>query len=114
MIRRPPRSTLFPYTTLFRSGHVAPRDTAPGDELVEPREAGLGGVRVGRQPLRDEELPRRRLQHEVGERPSDVEPDPVGHYCSGVRGAGAIGGWPETRCAPAPFGQPLSIPASRA
>src|SRR3712207_8723353 len=22
MIRRPPRSTLFPYTTLFRSGHV--------------------------------------------------------------------------------------------
>src|SRR5260370_18324918 len=26
MIRRPPRSTLFPYTTLFRSGSV----TAPG------------------------------------------------------------------------------------
>src|ERR1051326_9511391 len=26
MIRRPPRSTLFPYTTLFRSG----RDTSPG------------------------------------------------------------------------------------
>src|SRR3712207_7743828 len=25
MIRRPPRSTLFPYTTLFRSGRVAPR-----------------------------------------------------------------------------------------
>src|SRR3712207_6967466 len=24
MIRRPPRSTLFPYTTLFRSGEVAP------------------------------------------------------------------------------------------
>src|SRR3712207_7877488 len=24
MIRRPPRSTLFPYTTLFRSGHEAP------------------------------------------------------------------------------------------
>src|SRR3712207_9003908 len=23
MIRRPPRSTLFPYTTLFRSGHTA-------------------------------------------------------------------------------------------
>src|SRR3712207_8341938 len=23
MIRRPPRSTLFPYTTLFRSGYVA-------------------------------------------------------------------------------------------
>src|SRR2546430_7343848 len=25
MIRRPPRSTLFPYTTLFRSGHGARR-----------------------------------------------------------------------------------------
>src|SRR5258707_7418418 len=25
MIRRPPRSTLFPYTTLFRSCHAAPR-----------------------------------------------------------------------------------------
>src|SRR5687768_18091848 len=24
MIRRPPRSTLFPYTTLFRSSHPAP------------------------------------------------------------------------------------------
>src|SRR2546429_6414518 len=25
MIRRPPRSTLFPYTTLFRSGRAAPK-----------------------------------------------------------------------------------------
>src|SRR3712207_6971479 len=31
MIRRPPRSTLFPYTTLFRSGHPAARGPpAPG------------------------------------------------------------------------------------
>src|SRR5687767_10227991 len=28
MIRRPPRSTLFPYTTLFRSYRVAERETA--------------------------------------------------------------------------------------
>src|SRR2546428_9220811 len=28
MIRRPPRSTLFPYTTLFRSRSSAPRTTA--------------------------------------------------------------------------------------
>src|SRR5688572_32271548 len=36
MIRRPPRSTLFPYTTLFRSLLV---DLAPGvgDELLEER-----------------------------------------------------------------------------
>src|SRR2546427_5405937 len=37
MIRRPPRSTLFPYTTLFRSGRDA-------DEIAEcaPAEAGRG------------------------------------------------------------------------
>src|SRR5256885_2229962 len=29
MIRRPPRSTLFPYTTLFRSAHRPPRLAAP-------------------------------------------------------------------------------------
>src|SRR3712207_7568037 len=54
MIRRPPRSTLFPYTTLFRSdcpespgerihwvrGHGA---TAPGDVAVRPDERGTTG-----------------------------------------------------------------------
>src|SRR2546426_4717430 len=30
MIRRPPRSTLFPYTTLFRSGRQVPRLAASG------------------------------------------------------------------------------------
>src|SRR2546430_6745033 len=30
MIRRPPRSTLFPYTTLFRSVLQVPPDTASG------------------------------------------------------------------------------------
>src|SRR2546425_3856834 len=34
MIRRPPRSTLFPYTTLFRSRAV--RRAAPGLERVSP------------------------------------------------------------------------------
>src|ERR1039457_5898491 len=29
MIRRPPRSTLFPYTTLFRSGHAAGARVGP-------------------------------------------------------------------------------------
>src|SRR3712207_7508756 len=32
MIRRPPRSTLFPYTTLFRSATSAPAPT--GDEVI--------------------------------------------------------------------------------
>src|SRR3712207_7236455 len=38
MIRRPPRSTLFPYTTLFRS---------PAVVVVVPEPAGEGGVRPG-------------------------------------------------------------------
>src|SRR2546430_1983334 len=45
MIRRPPRSTLFPYTTLFRSG-IARVAHAEGDvlEIAEQREVGgLGG-----------------------------------------------------------------------
>src|SRR3712207_8975930 len=33
MIRRPPRSTLFPYTTLFRSKPVLYRPVALGDRL---------------------------------------------------------------------------------
>src|SRR2546426_5391644 len=39
MIRRPPRSTLFPYTTLFRSRR-------PGDDGRDP--AGAGGLVRGR------------------------------------------------------------------
>src|SRR5262245_64167905 len=31
MIRRPPRSTLFPYTTLFRSGNLPPREISMKD-----------------------------------------------------------------------------------
>src|SRR3712207_8026573 len=32
MIRRPPRSTLFPYTTLFRSGSAPRRDEQHGQD----------------------------------------------------------------------------------
>src|SRR3989454_11966325 len=42
MIRRPPRSTLFPYTTLFRS-HRAPLEL---EQNVARLEAGLGGGAV--------------------------------------------------------------------
>src|SRR5258708_22387953 len=40
MIRRPPRSTLFPYTTLFRSLYVlADKEPRPGahEEFIRPR-----------------------------------------------------------------------------
>src|SRR5256885_3239549 len=43
MIRRPPRSTLFPYTTLFRSRtRPRPRHSAGGGEGPPSRLAGLG------------------------------------------------------------------------
>src|SRR5438270_9794410 len=39
MIRRPPRSTLFPYTTLFRSGRRGHREGKPDSrELVPPKQ----------------------------------------------------------------------------
>src|SRR2546430_15902690 len=37
MIRRPPRSTLFPYTTLFRSEHLEPPDRTEGEGAVDDR-----------------------------------------------------------------------------
>src|SRR2546430_4148005 len=40
MIRRPPRSTLFPYTTLFRSHFVAARHT-PEPDAAECGKTGL-------------------------------------------------------------------------
>src|SRR3712207_6906312 len=36
MIRRPPRSTLFPYTTLFRSSHPRPRRLLCRDGASKP------------------------------------------------------------------------------
>src|SRR2546429_5601668 len=52
MIRRPPRSTLFPYTTLFRSlrqiiGGGQPVTSATDDHDV------VGGLRLGRAPGRN-------------------------------------------------------------
>src|SRR2546427_5977415 len=46
MIRRPPRSTLFPYTTLFRSRPDAPRVGAPSGGGV-PRREGEQGITLG-------------------------------------------------------------------
>src|SRR2546427_9436016 len=55
MIRRPPRSTLFPYTTLFRSrGHS------------QQKAAHRGGIRIGAQPgqkLKDTVLLQRSEEH---------------------------------------------------
>src|SRR3712207_8974385 len=40
MIRRPPRSTLFPYTTLFRSGNVPPPEIEMAFDWAQLAEDG--------------------------------------------------------------------------
>src|SRR5258708_20177092 len=46
MIRRPPRSTLFPYTTLFRSAFVTAVFTPPANVPLAPVCAGAVKVTV--------------------------------------------------------------------
>src|SRR3712207_7389686 len=59
MIRRPPRSTLFPYTTLFRSERAqALVAQPPGDDGEHEEPDDLHGERRGREG------------HEAGHRPS--------------------------------------------
>src|SRR3712207_6860444 len=70
MIRRPPRSTLFPYTTLFRSRELA----RVGDAVGDRRGADLA-LRAD-QPLRhrrlgDEEGARGLRRGEAAEQPED-------------------------------------------
>src|SRR3712207_7492034 len=47
MIRRPPRSTLFPYTTLFRSGALEGGEVDHGDGGVDRPRLGRGLDRPG-------------------------------------------------------------------
>src|SRR2546422_5015126 len=60
MIRRPPRSTLFPYTTLFRSparGRAARRERSPPrrSRVQSPRAGPATGCGLLRQRRRSEE-----------------------------------------------------------
>src|SRR3712207_7592968 len=70
MIRRPPRSTLFPYTTLFRSDDAAqhlrpaPRQLELADADVRPHVGRAGHqVRVARQAERGDVEGRRSEEH---------------------------------------------------
>src|SRR2546427_12726710 len=51
MIRRPPRSTLFPYTTLFRSNLSYTRITAPSAGVVSKKSVEVGQLVQPGQPL---------------------------------------------------------------
>src|SRR2546422_3679471 len=57
MIRRPPRSTLFPYTTLFRSRAVGWRGArgGGGDRPAPRRPLGAAARRLRRRARRSEE-----------------------------------------------------------
>src|SRR5256885_8705713 len=59
MIRRPPRSTLFPYTTLFRSEH--------GQELRQPERRKVQYVAIGlkefTKPATDAEVEKYYAEH---------------------------------------------------
>src|SRR3712207_7037711 len=61
MIRRPPRSTLFPYTTLFRSCPRAGRGEARRSGARPVRARGAPGLEE-----RPEELDRERQHHRRG------------------------------------------------
>src|SRR3712207_7069599 len=78
MIRRPPRSTLFPYTTLFRSdavedvGHGVPLDVLDHVLVavaVAPALARLDEARVNRR-LQSAQSLRERERHDVRDRKS--------------------------------------------
>src|ERR1051326_2951495 len=68
MIRRPPRSTLFPYTTLFRSVHERRRPTRPrgAEPGADPEERGVDLLHGAPEPLGERGGARRREEHVAG------------------------------------------------
>src|SRR2546425_2611886 len=87
MIRRPPRSTLFPYTTLFRSrgcgarGRVLPPRSDPGDRARHaPADRPLPP-----RPWRDRSAPRRLAGR--GDAPRDGRRSVPGHGDAVLGGA---------------------------
>src|SRR2546422_7108044 len=71
MIRRPPRSTLFPYTTLFRSGRQRPGDRLGAERPREDdrarghrrRRRGRAGAEGGRRGILDRKSTRLNSSH---------------------------------------------------
>src|SRR2546426_8471751 len=91
MIRRPPRSTLFPYTTLFRSpqrGGLAHPDRAGRDHVPRPQAAAQGGgdgALPGREPRAVAQRGAIAPGREPAPHPSLVRPAPAGEAGPRVR-----------------------------
>src|SRR3712207_7719314 len=66
MIRRPPRSTLFPYTTLFRSG-IQLRDAGGRRRGLDPAARPLQRLERARRARRDARARRRRSEEHTSE-----------------------------------------------
>src|SRR2546430_7432013 len=62
MIRRPPRSTLFPYTTLFRS-HALGQLGAAGEAIGEIERFGNHDARIAVYPIGDRKSTRLNSSH---------------------------------------------------
>src|SRR2546425_10098042 len=105
MIRRPPRSTLFPYTTLFRSLHRDDEQQRPEDERQHAEHVSLGN--------RDPVLPMERLTQRVQRAGPDVAvhhpesqegeareipPSGVGVGAGRRGGGGALGSYRDAHC----------------
>src|SRR5256885_13899591 len=103
MIRRPPRSTLFPYTTLFRS-RILLRPVEPVNLVAEENRAAAFVLEPLLRLLDDLPHPRHTLGH--GRKRLELAGGVVGDETGG-RGLGPGGGAPEeARPHPAPAGQP--------
>src|SRR5258707_9160618 len=66
MIRRPPRSTLFPYTTLFRSREFPSLQRGGARRLRRRARPALRHAQAGR-PRRGSDAPRRRSEEHTSE-----------------------------------------------
>src|SRR2546430_9594820 len=79
MIRRPPRSTLFPYTTLFRSNavhrHLPPLAIASGDGHGQAgeRHGGIDEIRIAFSPQPRVHASHGRADHRSEEHTSELQ-----------------------------------------
>src|SRR2546425_2665752 len=102
MIRRPPRSTLFPYTTLFRSGEALRRKTVvatdPVEEMLGEHRDIVPALAEWRQPDRDDREPMIEVFTEAT----------LTHCCTEILVTG--GGDPHPPPPPPPSSQPAGPP----
>src|SRR6266487_2424311 len=92
MIRRPPRSTLFPYTTLFRPGRERRRPRFRDHLPAQP------GAQAARPPLRaQDQAPRRPVQDPQARRNNPPDPADQGRLLADAYPSFnlmSLGSWP--------------------